>query len=91
MKTADEKMVGQIAFNYKHLINLFEMEASPGFVMQAIDNLRDSLSAVRLDIDPDPRAQINRAGGYDNWIAMTKEERESVLWKSHESTHSQRP
>ena len=78
MKTADYKMVRQVEFTYKHLINVLEMGANPGFVIQAIDNLRDSLSAMRLDIDPDPRAQINRAGGYENWVAMSKEERESV-------------
>lgn len=78
MKKIDQKMVNQINFNYKHLMNVVEMANHPSFVMQAIDNLRDSLSAIRMDIDPDPRAQINRAGGYDNWVTMTKEERESV-------------
>jgi hypothetical protein len=79
MKNIDRKMVNQVNFNYNHLLDVVSMaQANPMFVVQAIDNLRDSLSAIRMDIDPDPRAQINRAGGYDKWVTMTKEERESV-------------
>jgi len=63
----DKTMINQIAAAYKELMIVAEEASNPSKVMDSIDKLRDSLSALAMEIDPDPRAQIRRAGGYEQW------------------------
>ena len=77
-KKIDLNMVNDIAASYKKLMAACEEARHAGYVMDAIDELRDHLSALSLETDPDPRAQINRAGGYEAWNALTPEQREAV-------------
>jgi hypothetical protein len=46
--------------------------------MQAIDELRDNLSVLSMETDQDPRAQIQRAGGWEAWDALTPAQQELV-------------
>jgi hypothetical protein len=69
----NKQLVNQVATAYKKLMVVAEQAPHPGVVMYAIDELRDSLSALAMETDPDVRAQIARAGGYDQWLA--KEQR----------------
>ena len=78
-KKIDLNLVNDVAASYKKLMVVCEEENSGyGRVMNAIDELRDHLSALSMETDPDPRAQIRRAGGYEAWKAMTSEQRETV-------------
>jgi len=40
-------------------------------VVKQIDNLMEILNRFRLEVDPDPRAQIRRAGSYERWNELT--------------------
>lgn len=77
-KKIDMNLVNDIAASYKKLMVVCEENSGYGRVMNAIDELRDHLSALSMETDPDPRAQIRRAGGYDAWNALTPEQREVV-------------
>jgi hypothetical protein len=77
-KKIDLNMVNDIAASYKKLMVACEEAKHAGYVMQAIDELRDHLSVLSMETDQDPRAQINRAGGYEAWSAMTPEQRAVV-------------
>ena len=77
-KKIDMNLVNDIAASYKKLMVVCEEADNVGHVMKAIDELRDNLSALSMETDPDPRAQIRRAGGYDAWNALTSEQREVV-------------
>ena len=78
-KKIDLSLVNAVAASYKKLMVVCEEENSGhGRVMNAIDELRDHLSALVLDTDQDPRAQIRRAGGYEAWSAMTPEQRAAI-------------
>lgn len=65
----DLNLVNEVAASYKKLMVVAEEAKHPGIVMRAIDELRDSLSVLAMETDPDTRAQIARAGGYDQWLA----------------------
>ena len=77
-KKIDLNMINDIAASYKKLMAVCEEAKHAGIVMQAIDELRDNLSVLSMETDQDPRAQINRAGGYEAWSAMTPEQQELV-------------
>ena len=77
-KKIEMNMVNDIAASYKKLMAVCEEAKHAGIVMQAIDELRFSLSVLSMETDQDPRAQINRAGGYEAWSAMTPEQQELV-------------
>ena len=78
-KKIDLNLVNAVAASYKKLMVVCEEENSGyGRVMNAIDELRDNLSVLSMETDPDPRAQIRRAGGYDVWNALTSEQREVI-------------
>jgi len=77
-KKIDLNLVNDIAASYKKLMAVCEEAKHAGIVMQAIDELRDNLSVLSMETDQDPRAQINRAGGYEAWDALTPAQRELV-------------
>ena len=78
-KKIDMNLVNGVAASYKKLMVVCEeASAGRGRVMNAIDELRDNLSALSMDTDPDPRAQIRRAGGIEAWNALTPAQRELV-------------
>ena len=66
-KKIDLNMVNDIAASYKKLMAVCEEAKHAGIVMQAIDELRDNLSVLSMETDQDPRAQIQRAGGWEAW------------------------
>ena len=69
----DNSLVTDISTSYKKLMAVCEEASSYGRVMNAIDELRDNLSALSMEIDPDPRAQIRRAGGWEAWVKQTEQ------------------
>jgi hypothetical protein len=77
-KKIDLNMVNDIAASYKKLMAVCEEAKHAGIVMQAIDELRDNLSVLSMETDQDPRAQINRAGGWEAWDALTPAQQELV-------------
>lgn len=77
-KKIDLNMVNAVAASYKKLMVACEEAKHAGIVMQAIDELRFNLSVLSMETDQDPRAQINRAGGYEAWSAMTPEQRAAI-------------
>ena len=77
-KKIDLNLVNDIAASYKKLMAACEEAKHAGIVMQAIDELRDNLSVLSMETDQDPRAQINRAGGWEAWEALTPVQREVV-------------
>ena len=77
-KKIDLNLVNDIAASYKKLMAVCEEAKHAGIVMQAIDELRDNLSVLSMETDQDPRAQINRAGGYEAWDALTPAQQELV-------------
>ena len=77
-KKIDLNMVNDIAAQYKKLMAVCEEAKHAGIVMQAIDELRDNLSVLSMETDQDPRAQINRAGGWEAWDALTPAQQELV-------------
>ena len=77
-KKIDLNMVNDIAASYKKLMAVCEEAKHAGIVMQAIDELRDNLSALSMETDQDPRAQIQRAGGWEAWDALTPAQQELV-------------
>ena len=77
-KKIDLNMVNDIAASYKKLMAVCEEAKHAGIVMQAIDELRDNLSALSMETDQDPRAQIQRPGGYEAWDMLTPMQREMV-------------
>jgi len=77
-KKIEMNLVNDVAASYKKLMVACEEAKHAGYVMQAIDELRDHLSVLSMETDQDPRAQINRAGGYEAWSAMTPEQRAVV-------------
>lgn len=40
-------------------------------VVKQIDALMDILNCFRMEVDPDVRAQIRRAGSYEKWDELT--------------------
>ena len=77
-KKIDLNLVNDVAASYKKLMAVCEEAKHAGYVMDAIDELRDHLSALSMDTDQDPRAQIARAGGFDAWDALTPAQQELV-------------
>jgi hypothetical protein len=77
-KKIDLNMVNDIAASYKKLMAVCEEAKHANYVMDAIDELRDNLSVLSMETDQDPRAQINRAGGWEAWEALTPAQREVV-------------
>lgn len=77
-KKIDLNMVNDVAASYKKLMAVCEEASSYGRVMNAIDELRDNLSVLSMETDQDTRAQINRAGGWEAWDALTPAQRELV-------------
>ncbi len=77
-KKIDLNMVNDIAASYKKLMAVCEEAKHAGIVMQAIDELRDNLSVLSMETDQDPRAQIQRAGGWEAWDALTPAQQELV-------------
>ena len=77
-KKIDLNMVNDIAASYKKLMAVCEEAKHAGYVMDAIDELRDNLSVLSMETDQDPRAQIRRAGGYKAWDALTPAQQELV-------------
>ena len=43
---------------------------NPYAFMKVIDKMRRTLNEFSMEIDPDPRAQIRRAGGYEQWKGL---------------------
>ena len=43
---------------------------NPYAFMKVIDKMHNILNEFHMEIDPDPRAQIRRAGGYDQWKGL---------------------
>jgi len=77
-KKIEMNLVNDVAASYKKLMAVCEEAKHAGIVMQAIDELRDHLSALAMETNPDPRAQIARAGGWEAWEALTPEQREAI-------------
>jgi hypothetical protein len=77
-KKIDMYLVNQLAASYKKLMVVCEEAEHAGIVMQAIDELRSNLSALSIETDPNPRALIQRAGGWEAWDALTPAQREVV-------------
>ena len=77
-KKIDLNLVNDIAASYKKLMAACEEAKHANYVMDAIDELRDNLSVLSMETDQDPRAQINRAGGWEAWNALTPTQQELV-------------
>ena len=77
-KKIEMNLVNDVAASYKKLMVACEEAKHAGYVMQAIDELRDHLSVLSMETDQDPRAQINRAGGWEAWDALTPAQQELV-------------
>jgi len=77
-KKIDLNLVNDIAASYKKLMAACEEAKHANYVMDAIDELRDNLSVLSMETDQDPRAQINRAGGWEAWSALTPAQQELV-------------
>jgi hypothetical protein len=43
---------------------------NPYAFMKVIDKMMATLNEFHMEIDPDPRAQIRRAGGYEQWKGL---------------------
>ena len=43
---------------------------NPYAFMKVIERMHKTLNEFSMEIDPDPRAQIRRAGGYDQWKGL---------------------
>ena len=67
-----------IQLNHQRLLNELELGLShntkPGLeghqerLTRYLSNIIDYSSAARMEVDPDPRAQIRRAGGWEAWV-----------------------
>jgi hypothetical protein len=64
----DKNLINEVAASYKKLMVVAEEAKHPGIVMEAIDELRANLTTLSMETDPDPRAVIRRAGGYEAWM-----------------------
>lgn len=76
-KKINKEMINDISASYNKLMTSCEIN-NKHYAMKFINELHARLNALYLEIDPDPRAQIRRAGGYDAWQAMSPEQREAV-------------
>jgi len=63
----DKNLINEVAASYKKLMVVAEEAKHPGIVMEAIDELRANLTTLSMETDPDPRAVIRRAGGWEAW------------------------
>tara|TARA_E500000318_G_scaffold96850_1_gene97385 strand:- start:563 stop:817 length:255 start_codon:yes stop_codon:yes gene_type:complete len=43
---------------------------TPYAFMKVIERMMTTLNEFHMEIDPDPRAQIRRAGGYEQWKGL---------------------
>jgi hypothetical protein len=43
---------------------------NPYAFMKVIEKMMATLNEFHMEIDPDPRAQIRRAGGYEQWKGL---------------------
>ena len=77
-KKIDLNMVNDIAASYKKLMVACEEAKHAGYVMQAIDELRDHLSVLSMETEQNLDIEIRRAGGYETWSAMTPEQQAVV-------------
>lgn len=63
----DESMMLEIATLYKTLMANAEQSDNPYRMVSDIEKLSSSLNRLSIQVDPDTRAQIQRAGGYNEW------------------------
>jgi hypothetical protein len=87
-KKIDLNLVNDIAASYKKLMAVCEEAKHAGYVMDAIDELRDNLSVLSMETEQildieiresreGPR-EIRRAGGWEAWDALTPAQQEVV-------------
>ena len=66
----DESMMLEIATLYKTLMANVEQSDNPYRMVSDIEKLGSSLNRLSMQVDPDTRAQIRRAGGYEQWKGL---------------------
>lgn len=66
----DESMMLEIATLYKTLMANAEQSDNPYRMVSDIEKLSSSLNRLYMQVDPDTRAQIRRAGGYEQWKGL---------------------
>ena len=66
----DESMMLEIATLYKTLMANAEQSDNPYRMVSDIEKLSRSLNRLSMQVDPDTRAQIRRAGGYEQWKGL---------------------
>lgn len=66
----DESMMLEIATLYKTLMANAEQSDNPYRMVSDIEKLGSSLNRLYMQVDPDTRAQIRRAGGYEQWKGL---------------------
>jgi hypothetical protein len=77
-KKIDLNLVNDIAASYKKLMAVCEEAKHAGYVMDAIDELRDNLSVLSMETEQNLDIEIRRAGGYEAWDMLTPMQQEVV-------------
>jgi hypothetical protein len=77
-KKIDLNLVNDIAASYKKLMAVCEEAKHAGYVMDAIDELRDNLSVLSMETEHNLDIEIRRAGGYEAWDMLTPMQQEVV-------------
>ena len=77
-KKIEMNLVNDVAASYKKLMAVCEEAKHAGYVMQAIDELRDHLSVLSMETEQNLDIEIRRAGGYEAWDMLTPEQQAVV-------------
>jgi hypothetical protein len=77
-KKIEMNLVNDVAASYKKLMVACEEAKHAGYVMQAIDELRDNLSVLSMETEQNLDIEIRRAGGWEAWDALTPAQQEVV-------------
>ena len=79
-KKIDLNLVNDIAASYKKLMAVCEEAKHAGYVMDAIDELRDNLSVLSMETEQNLDIEIRRAGGWEAWDHMASQPRGWEAW-----------